>query len=106
MYVNNIGDSGAPKHNSVQTVIKVHKKEMPEQAPAVAPEKIASEQNNSGEIIKVDLSEKALNLLNRRVSLSIDEPTGKVVFQIPPEEMLEFSVKFDAIIGRFFNKPF
>ena len=49
---------------------------------------------------------------NRRLSISIDEATQKVVFtlidsetgeivrQIPPKEMLEFASKFDDITGR------
>ena len=59
--------------------------------------------------------DKMARNLDRRLSLSVDNATGKVVFQIidnstgdivrqiPPKEMLEFVAKFDEIRGLFFN---
>jgi len=74
---------------------------------------------SSGETSTIERStsqlEKAARNLDRRLSLSVDNATGKVVFQIidnstgdivrqiPPEEMLEFVAKFDEIRGLFFN---
>jgi uncharacterized FlaG/YvyC family protein len=33
-----------------------------------------------------------------------DETTGKVIREIPPVELVEFSAKFDEVVGKIFNR--
>jgi uncharacterized FlaG/YvyC family protein len=33
-----------------------------------------------------------------------DETTGKVIREIPPAELVEFSAKFDDVVGKIFNR--
>jgi flagellar protein FlaG len=33
-----------------------------------------------------------------------DETTGKVIREIPPAELVEFSSKFDEVVGKLFNR--
>ena len=33
-----------------------------------------------------------------------DETTGKVIREIPPAELVEFSAKFDEVVGKIFNR--
>lgn len=41
---------------------------------------------------------------NRIVITVTDETTGKVIREIPPSEFIEFSSKFDEVVGKIFNQ--
>ena len=40
-----------------------------------------------------------------RIMITVtDETTGKVIREIPPAELIEFSAKFDEMVGKIFNR--
>lgn len=40
-----------------------------------------------------------------RIMITVtDETTGKVIREIPPSELIEFSSKFDEMVGKIFNR--
>ncbi len=47
----------------------------------------------------------SVNKNTDRVVITVtDETTGKVIREIPAEELVEFSAKFDEVVGKIFNR--
>ena len=76
------------------------------QAPNLAElSKMASDiQKNLNIIHDVRLKFTVLKDTGRIVITVTDETTGKVIREIPPSEIVEFSSKFDEVVGKIFNR--
>ena len=76
------------------------------QAPSLAElSKMASDiQKNLNIIHDVSLKFTVLEDTGRIVITVTDETTGKVIREIPPSELVEFSSKFDEALGKIFNR--
>ena len=76
------------------------------QAPSLAElSKMASDiQKNLNIIHDVRLKFTVLKDTGRIVITVTDETTGKVIREIPPSEIVEFSSKFDEVVGKIFNR--
>jgi uncharacterized FlaG/YvyC family protein len=67
--------------------------------------KMASDiQKNLNIIHDVRLKFSVLKDTGRIMITVTDETTGKVIREIPPEELIEFSAKFDEMVGKIFNR--
>jgi flagellar protein FlaG len=76
------------------------------QAPNLAElSKMASDiQKNLNIIHDVRLKFSVHKDTGRIVITVTDETTGKVIREIPPAELVEFSAKFDEMVGKIFNR--
>jgi flagellar protein FlaG len=67
--------------------------------------KMASDiQKNLNMIHDVHLKFSVHKDTGRIVITVTDETTGKVIREIPPAELVEFSDKFDKVVGKIFNR--
>ena len=67
--------------------------------------KMASDiQKNLNIIHDVSLKFSVHKDIGRIVITVTDETTGKVIREIPPAELVEFSAKFDEVVGKIFNR--
>ena len=76
------------------------------QVPSLAElSKMASDiQKNLNIIHDVRLKFSVHKDTGRIVITVTDETTGKVIREIPPAELVEFSAKFDEVVGKIFNR--
>jgi uncharacterized FlaG/YvyC family protein len=67
--------------------------------------KMASDiQKNLNIIHDVSLKFSVHKDIGRIVITVTDETTGKVIREIPPAELVEFSAKFEDVVGKIFNR--
>lgn len=76
------------------------------QAPSLAElSELASDvQNNMNIIHNVNLQFSVNKDSGRIMVIVTDETTGKVIREIPPEEIVRFAEKFDEMVGMIFDK--
>jgi flagellar protein FlaG len=88
------------------TAQKNNEGQKPTQTPDVAElSKMASDiQKNLNIIHDVHLKFSVHKDTGRIVITVTDETTGKVIREIPPAELVEFSDKFDKVVGKIFNR--
>jgi uncharacterized FlaG/YvyC family protein len=91
------GQDTAQKNNDGQKTV---------QAPNLTElSKMASDiQKNLNIIHDVSLKFSVHKDTGRIVITVTDETTGKVIREIPPAELVEFSSKFDEVVGKIFNR--
>ena len=73
-------------------------------SPAELSELAADTQKNMNIIHNVNLQFSVNKESGRVMVIVTDETTGKVIREIPPEEIVKFAEKFDEMVGMIFDK--